>query len=140
MISAPPAIPPCNAIHPAWRPITSTTMTRLMAGRRSVQPIQRVHHDINGRIKTEGRRRGFEIVVDRLRDADAVDAGLLQLLRGDQRAVAANNDQCFYLELVENFSGVCDDVRWHNCAIARADFRREMAAIGRADELCRPAP
>ena len=29
MISAPPAIPPCNAIQPAWRPITSTTMTRL---------------------------------------------------------------------------------------------------------------
>ena len=29
MISAPPAMPPCNAIQPACRPITSTTMTRL---------------------------------------------------------------------------------------------------------------
>ena len=27
--SAPPAMPLCTAIQPAWRPITSTTMTRL---------------------------------------------------------------------------------------------------------------
>ena len=36
-----------------------------MAGRRSVQPIQRVHHNINGRIETERGCRRFEIVVDR---------------------------------------------------------------------------
>ena len=27
--SAPPAMPLCTAIQPAWRPITSTTITRL---------------------------------------------------------------------------------------------------------------
>ncbi len=29
MASAPPAIPAEIAIHPAWRPMTSTTITRL---------------------------------------------------------------------------------------------------------------
>ena len=28
MMFAPPAIPACSAIHPAWRPITSTISTR----------------------------------------------------------------------------------------------------------------
>src|SRR5438477_2305326 len=58
-----------------------------MAGGRSVQPIQRIYHHINGRVETERYRRGFEIVVNRLRYADAVDAGLLQLLRSHRRAV-----------------------------------------------------
>jgi hypothetical protein len=64
-----------------------------MTSRRSVQPIQGVHHHINRRIETERGSRRFEIVVDRLRYANAVDPGLLQLLRGHQRPVATNNDQ-----------------------------------------------
>jgi hypothetical protein len=63
-----------------------------MAGRRSVQPVQRIHYYVNGRIETERGCCRFKIVVDCLGYADAVDAGLLQLLRSHQRAVAANNN------------------------------------------------
>ena len=111
-----------------------------MAGRRSVKSIQRVHYDINGRIETERGRRRFEIVVDRLRYADAVDAGLLQLLRSHQRAVAANNDQRSHAEVLQDLPGVCNDLCRNDCPIARADFCNEMAAIGGTQELSRPAP
>ena len=42
--SAPPAIPLMTAIQPVWRPITSTTMTRLcdsaVVCRRSIASVQ----------------------------------------------------------------------------------------------------
>jgi hypothetical protein len=38
-----------------------------MAGRRSVQPVQRVHNDINRRIEAERGCSRFEVVVDRVR-------------------------------------------------------------------------
>ena len=101
-----------------------------MAGRRSVQSIQRIHHDINGRIETERNRRRFEIVVDRLRYADAVDASLLQLLRSHQRSVAANDDQRLHAEVLQDLPGVCNALCRKDCPIARADFCNEMAAIG----------
>ena len=92
--------------------------------------IQRVHHDINGRIETERDRRRFEIVVDRLRYADAVYTSLLQLLRSHQRAVAANNDQRLHAEVLQDLPGICNDLCRNDCPIARAGFCNEMAAIG----------
>src|SRR5438874_5119837 len=101
-----------------------------MAGRRSMQPVQRVHYYVNGRIETERGCRRFKIIVDRLRYADAVDAGLLQLLRSHQRAVAANNDQRSHPEVFQDRSGVRDDLCRNYCSITRAGLRNEMAAIG----------
>src|SRR6476620_6582062 len=101
-----------------------------MAIRRSVQTIQRIHHDINGRIETECGRRRFEIVVDSLRYADAVDAGLLQLLRSHQRAVPANNDQRPHAELLQDLPGVCNDLCRNDCPVACTDFCSKMTAIG----------
>ena len=63
-----------------------------VTGRGSMKSIQRVYHDVNGRIESKRRCRRFKIIVDRFRHTDAVDASLLQLLRGHQRAVPANND------------------------------------------------
>ena len=48
-----------------------------MTGRRSVKSIQSIHHDVNSRIETERSRCRFEVVVDGLRDTDAVDPGFL---------------------------------------------------------------
>ena len=48
-----------------------------MTGRRSVKSIQSVHHDVNSRIETERSRCRFEVVVDGLRDTNAVDPGFL---------------------------------------------------------------
>ena len=46
---------------------------------RGMQTIERVHDRCHGGIETEGHGRGFKIVVDRLRHADAIDSSLLQL-------------------------------------------------------------
>src|SRR4029077_612781 len=100
-----------------------------MAGRRSVKSVQRVHYDINGRIETERGCCRFEIVVDRLRYTDAVDASLLQLLRSHQRSVAANDDQRSHAEVLQDLPGVCNDLCRNDGPIARADFCNEMAAI-----------
>src|SRR5215472_10768135 len=108
-----------------------------MAGRRSVQPVQRVHYHIHGRIETERGCCRFKIVVDRLGYADAVDTRLLQLLRSHQRAVAADNDQRSHTEVFQNLPGVRNYFRGNDCPIARAYFRDEMSAIGRAED--RPA-
>ena len=106
----------------------------LMTRGRGVQSIQRVHHHADSGIESERHRRRFKIVVDCLWDADAVDASFLQLLRGDHRSVATHNDQRFYLKLIEDFFGVCNDVRGCKGTIAGADFSHEMAAICRADD------
>src|SRR4029077_14549604 len=100
-----------------------------MARRRSVTAVQRVHYYVDSRIETERGRRRFEIVVDRLRYADAADAGLLQLLRSHQRAVAANNDQRSHAKVLQNLPGICNDLCRNDGPIARADFCSEMAAI-----------
>ena len=82
-----------------------------------VQPIKRVHHHAHCRIKPKRHRRGFQIVVDCLWNPYDVDASLLQLLRGDHRAVATHNDQCFYLKFIEDLFGTCNYVRGRNGAI-----------------------
>ena len=52
--------------------------------RGSVQSVERIYHHVNGGIESECRGGGFKIVVDRLWDADAIDARFLQLLRRHQ--------------------------------------------------------
>src|SRR5439155_5669986 len=67
----------------------------LMARSRGMETIERVHHRRHCGIETEGHGRGFKIVVDRLRHADAIDSSLLQLQGGRHGAIAANDDECF---------------------------------------------
>src|SRR4029078_3338533 len=96
---APPAMPECSAIQPAWRPITSTTRTRwwdsavvwsrssasvavLSAGSRArvnVEAVDRLGGDVDRGVEAEGEVGAGEIVVDRLRDADHVDPELREL-------------------------------------------------------------
>ena len=58
-----------------------------------MQTIERVHHRCYGRIETEGHGRRFKIVVDRFRNADAIDSSLLQLQSGRHRPIASDNDK-----------------------------------------------
>src|ERR1051326_2022385 len=104
-----------------------------MTGRCSVQAVQRVHHDVNSGIETERSRCRFEVVVDSLRNTDAVDPGFLKLLSSHQRTITANNDQCSHPEIFQNLSGVGDNLVWHDCAMAGAIFRSEVAAIRRTE-------
>jgi hypothetical protein len=99
-----------------------------------VQPIEPIDHDINGGIESERRGCGFKIVVDGFGDADAIDAGLLQLLRCHQRAVTSYDDQRFDLKLAQDFFCVFDHMCRHNGAITGAGFPHKMAAIRRADD------
>ena len=67
----------------------------LMTSCGGMKPIERIDDDIDSGIESEGHGRCFEIIVDCFRNADAIDAGLLQLLSCDHRAVAADDDQRF---------------------------------------------
>ena len=105
----------------------------LVTGGGGVQAIERVCDARDRGIETERHRRGFEIVVDRLRNADAVDAGFLKLQRGRHRAVAADDDQGLDPVLLQNMLRIGDHSRGHDCPVARADLGDEMSAIRRAD-------
>jgi len=91
IISAPPAMPPCNAIQPAWRPSLRLPLLACDWSRWCVIGPAR-HHHVNRRIESECGRRRFQIVVDGFRDTDTIDAGFLQLLRRHERAVTPYND------------------------------------------------
>jgi hypothetical protein len=77
MMSAPPAMPPCSAIQPCVASHHFDDHHSAMTGCSSVQPVECIDYYINRRIESKGRRRGFQIVVDRFRDPDAIDAGFL---------------------------------------------------------------
>ena len=68
--SPPPASPEWSAIQPAWRPITSTTITRwcdsAVVCRRSIASVA----TWSGGVEAEGDVGGAEVVVDRLRHAE----------------------------------------------------------------------
>ncbi len=57
--------------------------------RRRMQAIERIGHGRDRGIETEGHGRRLQIVVDRFWHSDAIDASILELLRGRHRAVAA---------------------------------------------------
>jgi len=64
----------------------------LVAGRRRVEPVERVGRRGHGRIEAEGEGRAAEIVVDRLGHAHHGNAMLVELLRDAQRSVAPDTD------------------------------------------------
>ena len=101
--------------------------------RSGVHSIERIHHNIDSGIESERRCCRFEIVVDGLRDTDAIDAGLLQLLRRHHRPIAANDDQCSHMKLLQDFLGARNYIRRHNGPIAGAHFGDEMTPVGGAD-------
>src|SRR5439155_1061840 len=102
--------------------------------RSGVHSIERIHHNIDSGIESERRCCRFEIVVDGLRDTDAIDAGLLQLLRRHHRPIAANDDQCSHMKLLQDFLGARNYVRRHNGPIACAHFGDEMTPVGAAEQ------
>ena len=59
--------------------------------------------------KPNVHRGGFQIVVDRFRNADAIDARFLQLQRSGHGAVAADDDQRFDAILFQNCARIGDD-------------------------------
>ena len=77
----------------------------LVAGGGRVQPIDRIHHHRHRRIESERHGRRFQIVIDRFRNADAIDAGFLQLQRRGHGAVASDDDERLDAELVQHLSG-----------------------------------
>jgi len=90
-----------------------------------VQSVERIHYHRYRGIKSESHRRGFKIIVDRFRDADAIDARFLQLLRGDHRTVPSYNDQSFHADLIQNLPGMLDYFcRKRSCAHLRRLWRR----------------
>ena len=105
----------------------------LVARRRGVQAIERVHHGGHGGIKTERHRGRGQVVVDRLRHADAVDAGLLQLQRRRHGTVTADDDERFHPQILQLLLRGRDDLRRDLHGISRAYFRHKMPAIGRAE-------
>src|SRR6202048_4526973 len=101
---------------------------------RRVQPVESIHHGCDGGVESEGHGCSFEIVVDRFRYADTINTGFLQLERSHHRAVAANDDERFDVEFIENVSRLLDDIGRNHSAIARANLGDEMSAICRAND------
>ena len=48
-----------------------------VTGGGSVQPIKRIHHRVDGGVKTESHRGRFQVIVDCLGNTDTVDPSLL---------------------------------------------------------------
>src|SRR3954454_3101735 len=61
--------------------------------RRGVQAVDRIGGDLHGGLEAEGEVGAGEIVVDRLRDPDDVDAVVGQAPRDAERVLAADRDQ-----------------------------------------------
>ena len=89
---APPAMPECRAIQPTWRPMTSThdaAAVRLGGG---AQPVDRLGRDLDGGVEAERVVGGREVVVDGLRHADDLEAGVGEAAGRGERALAADRD------------------------------------------------
>src|SRR5438552_5010858 len=99
-----------------------------------VQTIKRVHHFRHSRIESERHRRRFDVVVDRFRDTDAIDARFLHLHGRRHRTVPADDDERFDAEFVQNFFRARDDFARDDCTITGADFGDKMTAVGRSDD------
>src|SRR6266542_1514807 len=106
----------------------------LVARGTGVQSVERIHYHGNRGIEAESHRCRFKIIVDRFRDADAIDTRLLQLLRGDHRTVSPYNDQSFHAELIQNPPGMLDYFCRNDGALACADFGDKMATVGGTDD------
>src|SRR4030095_4266553 len=107
-----------------------TFMTR----RGSVQAIKRVHHRRHSRVKTERHRRCFQIVVNRFRNADAVDSSLLQLQRGCHRAIPPDATDARYTILAQDLARLFDYFRRDNSTVAGPDLGNKMTTIRCSDK------
>ena len=94
-------MPAYRAIQPAWRPITSSTITRswlaAVVCSRSRASVAQDTALKKPNVKAVAR----QVVVDRLRHADDGNAVLVELLGDGQRAVAADADQAREAELLD---------------------------------------
>ena len=106
----------------------------LVAGGGGVEPIEGVGGGRHGRIEAEGERRGAEIVVDRLRDADDRNTMLVALLGDRQRAIAADAHQPADPQLLECRRRRREELRIDRHAVVLPHQRREPAAVGGADD------
>ena len=64
----------------------------MMAFARRMQSIHRFGGDDQGRVKAERYLCGIQVVVNRLRDSDDVDAFAIEIARDVLRTVPANHD------------------------------------------------
>ncbi len=129
MTSAPPAMPPKSAIQPAWRPITSTTITRRWLYAVGCRRSTRLGHHRDRGVEPEGELGGGQVVVDRLRHADHGEAGFGELERDAERAVAADADERVDPERDERRARPLDDRGVEHAPIAERDLHREAAAV-----------
>src|SRR5262249_29035711 len=67
----------------------------------SVQPVDRLHGDVDRGVEPERVIGCVEVVVDRLRDADHVDAELREARRHAERVLAADREQGVDSELMQ---------------------------------------
>ena len=108
--SAPPAIPECSAIQPAWRPITSTTRIRLWLSAvvcsRSIASVAICSAVSNPNVTSVAA----EVVVDRLRHADHVHAVGVQTVGDAERVLAADRDQPVEVVVGERLAHLVDAV------------------------------
>ena len=106
----------------------------LVAGRSGVQAIERVGDCGDSRVEAECHGGSFEIVVDCLRDTDAINPGLFQLKSGRHRAITTHDDQRCDLQTIQHTARLFDYLSGHDRALAAAHLGHEMAAVGRTND------
>ena len=105
----------------------------LVAGGRRVQAIEGVGRAVDRAIEAERERRGREVVVDRLGHADDRDAEFVELLGDRQRAVAADANQSFEVQLLDRRGDAFEQLGLDFDAIVHADGGGEAALVRRAE-------
>ncbi len=76
-----------------------------------VDAVNRLAHNVAGRIESESVVRPAQIVVDRLRDADHFDSVFVKLLRHRQRVIAADRNQGVNLVLFDRCGAPLNSIR-----------------------------
>jgi hypothetical protein len=99
-----------------------------------VQAVESIRHAGHGAVEAESHGRGFEVVVDRLWDADDGNSLLVQLESGAERTIAADGDESVDAEFPQRVARLIDDFGWNASAGAFADLGDKMAAIGGSED------
>src|SRR5258708_11720655 len=68
---------------------------------RGMQPVDRLHGDVDGGVEAEGEIRGAQVVVDGLRHADDLAARLAELVSDAEGVLAADRDERVNPEAVQ---------------------------------------
>ena len=121
----------------------------LVALGRGVEAVDRAHRDVDGGVEAEGVVGGAQVVVDRLRHADDVEALLVEPRRDAQRVLAADRDQAVDAIALERLAHALDaalllDRVGPRRAEDRSAARQDPAHVGDLerprDALERPPP